>query len=306
MQSFNKIIIPGGSGFLGQVLIKYFLGKGMEVVVLSRKPGMVNGNLKYVFWDGENLGDWAKELEGAKAVVNLAGRSVDCRYNEKNKKAIYDSRLNSTAVLGKVIANCKKPPEVWINAASATIYRHAEDRPMDEETGEIGTGFSVDVCKKWEALFNEIEVPGTRKVLMRLAMVFGKAGGVMVPFKNLVKFGLGGQQGKGTQYMSWLHENDFAEIISWMIQNESAIGIYNCSSPNPIPNKEFMNAFRLAFDQKIGVPATEWMVKFGVFLMRTEAELILKSRRVVPTRLLKDGYKFQFTKIKEALADLTD
>ncbi|WP_044238248.1 TIGR01777 family oxidoreductase [Flexithrix dorotheae] len=288
------------------MLIQYYLRKGMEVVVLSRKSQATNGNLRYVYWDGVNLDDWAKELENALAVVNLAGKSVDCRYNEKNKKEIYDSRLNSTAVLGKAILACEKPPKVWINAASATIYRHAEDRPMDEITGEIGTGFSVDVCEKWEAVFNQINTPRTRKVLMRLAMVFGKTGGVIVPFKNLVKLGLGGHQGKGTQYMSWLHEKDFAEIINWMIQNDSATGIYNCSSPNPVPNKEFMSAFRAAFRQKIGIPAMEWMVKIGVFLMSTEAELILKSRRVIPTRLLKDGYHFQYEKIDEALNDLAN
>jgi uncharacterized protein len=300
----QKIIIAGGSGYLGLVLANHFVQKNWEVVILSRKPSQTKDKIQYELWDGETLGNWQKTLEGATALVNLAGRTVNCRYNEKNKKEIYDSRLKSTQIIGKAILNCKNPPKVWLNSSSATIYRHALDRPMDEETGEIGKGFSVDVCQKWEATFHQCDTPQTRKIALRLAMVFGNNGGVMKPFLNLVKWGLGGTQGRGNQFVSWIHEVDFVRVIDWLIEKEELSGVFNVSAPNPIPNQAFLKTLRQICKQPIGLPATRWMLEIGAWCMGTETELILKSRRVVPQKLLDAGFKFQFTYMKDALEDI--
>ncbi|MEQ8808864.1 MAG: TIGR01777 family oxidoreductase, partial [Imperialibacter sp.] len=232
---------------------------------------------------------------------NLNGKSVDCRYNEKNKQLIYDTRIEATDVLGQALRQLKNPPRVWINAASATIYRHALDRDMDEETGEIGHGFSVDVCRKWEQTFFGAEAPGTRKVALRTAIVLGREGGALQPLKNLAKIGFGGPQGKGNQYFSWLHENDFARIVDYVIENDSLSGVYNAAAPHPLTNREVMKALRKAANRPVGLPMPEWLLHFGAWLINTETELILKSRRVVPGRLLESGFKFQHSTIEEAL-----
>lgn len=304
----KKIILAAGTGFLGQCIIKH-LANEYELVVLTRNPDKKNYplplvNCRLIKWDGKKFGKWCEELEGAYAVINLAGKNVDCRYNEKNKKEIFDSRTNATSVIGKAINNCKTPPEIWINAASATIYRYAEDRPMDELTGEIGEGFSVEVCKKWEATFNEIENPKTQKIILRIAMVLGNEGGVLPVLKRLVKFGLGGKHGSGKQYMSWIHEYDFVKCIQFILENKEITGVYNVAAPNPLPDKDFMIAMRYALKIKIGLPATKWMLEAGAVFLRTETELILKSRRVIPTKLLNAGFKFKFEKVTDAINDL--
>ena len=289
-----KLIIPGGAGFLGRVLTDYFAPQGYEIVVLSRGNSAPDG-ARLVAWDGENLGDWAKEFDGADAIINLAGRSVNCRYNEENKREIYDSRLKSTKIIGQAVSQCQKPPKTWINSSSATIYRHAEDRVMDEATGEIGHGFSVDVCQKWEAALNEANTPKTRKIALRTAMVFGpQIGGVMDAFETLARRGLGGTLGNGNQFVSWIHADDFARSIEWILQHETLSGAVNLASPNPIANREFMKILRQSVKAPFGLPATKWMLQIGAFLMGTETELLLKSRRVVPTKLLNSGFEFRF------------
>ncbi len=298
----GKVILAGGSGFIGQGLAKNFTVQGDKVILLSRHSAPAGKDVTTLQWDGKTLGDWAQAIEGADLVINLAGKSVNCRYNEKNKKAILDSRVDSTRVLGKAIQQAKNPPRLWINSSTATIYRHAEDRPMDEETGEIGSGFSVNVAKAWEKTFFEIETPKTRKVALRSAIVLGKEGGVFIPFKNLVKFGLGGTQGSGRQMFSWIHEEDLFEII-WFIQTrEDMTGVVNVSAPNPLPNREIMKAFRMALNRPLGLPAPAWLLEVGAFLIRTETELLLKSRWVVPTRLLNAGYQFKYPTVPKALA----
>jgi hypothetical protein len=289
-----KLILPGGAGFLGRVLSDYFAPHGYEIVALSRGQQAPDG-ARLVHWDGETLGDWAKELEGADAIINFAGRSVNCRYNDKNKQEIYNSRLNSTRVLGEAIAQCQKSPPLWINSSSATIYRHAEDRDMDEETGEIGHGFSVDVCRRWEEALEEANTPHTRKVTLRTAMVFGpQSGGVMDAFASLAKRGLGGTLGPGTQWMSWIHVEDFARTVEWILQHNELFGAINCAAPNPLPNREFMQILRETANAPIGLPVTSWTLEIGAFFMGTETELLLKSRRVVPGELLKSGFVFRF------------
>ncbi len=301
----QKIVIAGGSGFLGDVLTNYFAEKGCKVVVLSRKHRLNTPAVEYYKWDARTLGYWTPQLEGAVALINLNGKSVDCRYNEKNKQLIYDTRLESTYILGEAIKRLKNPPKVWVNAASATIYRHAMDRDMDEETGEIGNGFSVDVCKKWEQMFLELQTPSTRKVALRTGIVLGKNGGALQPLKNLVRSGLGGPQGAGCQYFSWIHETDFARIVNYAIENENIEGIYNATAPKPVTNREVMSAIRKALHISFGVPLPTWLLHLGASLINTEPELILKSRRVVPGRLLKHNFSFRYQTIDEAIENLT-
>ena len=302
----KKIIIAGGSGFLGNILAEHFVGQGYEVLILSRKKQLNKGDIRYVTWDAKSMGTWKEEMESADVLINLTGKSVDCRYTETNKRLIYDSRLNSTKILGDVLKELNNPPKLWINAASATIYRHAMDREMDEETGEIGEGFSVDVCKQWEQTFRSIEVPKTRKVTLRIAIVLGKKGGALAPLKRLVKVGLGGKQGAGNQFFSWLHEKDFAGIIDFIISNDKIEGVYNATSPNPITNQQIMKELRSVLQIPFGIPMPVWLLKVGALLISTETELILKSRRVVPKKLIDSGFKFQYETIDSALADLTN
>ena len=305
--TYNKIIIPGGAGYLGQTLARYFMQREIPVVILSRQAYPASEFVRYVHWDGATLGAWAEEFEQAAAVINLAGRSVNCRYNEANKRAIYESRLKSTKVLGKAIGSCATPPKVWFNSSSATIYRHAEDRPMDEATGEFGQDFSVDVVQQWERVFNEAPTPQTRKVALRAAMVFGVGkGGVFEAFHNIVKLGLGGTLGNGRQFVSWVHAEDFCRAIEWMMQHEELDGAVNIAVPNPLPNAEFMRIFRQACAQPIGFPATKWMLEIGAFFLQTETELLLKSRRVVPGRLLASGFHFQFPHFAAAIQDILE
>jgi uncharacterized protein len=301
--SMKKVILAGGSGFLGKCIVNHFKSTA-KIIVLTRGEPRKNENVQYVQWDGRTLGSWAELFEGTDVLINLNGKSVDCRYTERNKKLIYSTRLLATEVLGKAVLQCKNPPNLWINSSSATIYRHALDRPMDEETGDIGTGFSVDVCQQWEKTFNSIQTVSTRKVAIRTAIVLGKRGGALKPLRNLVKLGVGGKQGPGNQYFSWIHEQDFVNIIDFISGHDELNGELNVSNPYPITNEHIMRALRKVLGVPFGIPMPTWVLEFGAMLIGTETELVLKSRRVVPKRLLDAGYKFQFTTIEDALADL--
>ncbi|MGZ3853103.1 MAG: TIGR01777 family oxidoreductase [Flavisolibacter sp.] len=291
----KKIVLAGGTGFLGSFLASRFKTAGYEVIIISRNTG-------HVLWkDKEGIID---ALNGADMVINLAGKSVDCRYNEKNRREILESRIGTTKTIGEAIQKCSFPPKVWINSSTATIYRHAEDRPMTEATGEIGSGFSVNVATQWEKSFFDFELPGTRKVALRMAIVLGKEGGAMQPLKKLAQLGLGGKQGKGTQMFSWIHIEDVYEIMMFVRQHENLDGVLNCSSPNPVTNEVFMQALRKPLKQRIGLPTPEWLLKIGAVVIRTETELILKSRWVVPDRLIKAGYNFHFPRLENALINL--
>ncbi|SDS38214.1 hypothetical protein SAMN05216490_1055 [Mucilaginibacter mallensis] len=296
-----KIILAGGSGFIGQILAAHFTGKDDEVIVLTRSSNRVVNNVKYVNWNAATIGNWVAELENCDVLINLNGKSVNCRYNDKNKKEILDSRVNATRVLGEAIRMIENAPKLWINAASATIYRYAEDRPQDEYTGELGKGFSVDVCKQWEAAFFEQDTPGVRKIGLRIAITLGRKGGVMPYYFNLAKFGLGGRQGSGKQYFSWVCENDVTGVIDFLRDHEELEGVFNVSAPNPVQNHEFMSVVRNVMKMPLGLPATKWMLAIGTRLLSTEAELVLKSRWVVPTRLQEAGYVFKVPYIKDAV-----
>ncbi|WP_438316504.1 TIGR01777 family oxidoreductase [Sporosarcina sp. FA9] len=288
----KKIVIAGGTGFIGHYLEEKFTSLGYDVIIISRQK-------QHLSWT--NSVGIINALENAEMLINLAGKSVNCRYNEKNKKEIIQSRTETTSILGHAIQACKNPPSLWINSSTATIYRHAEDRPMTEAGGEIGTGFSVDVAKDWENSLFAFQLPQTRLVALRMAIVLGQNGGVMEPYKNLVRFGLGGTQGSGNQMFSWIHIEDVFQSIRFLQENKQLSGVFNCSAPQPISNLEFMTQLRKTMGRKIGFSSPKWILEMGAVFMRTETELILKSRWVVPERLESEGFHFTFGTIEKAL-----
>jgi NAD dependent epimerase/dehydratase family enzyme len=317
-----RIVLPGGSGQIGQVLARHFQELGHHVTVLTRAP--YTANWQTVHWDGETAGSWTETLDGADVCINLAGRSVNCRYHAANRRAIYDSRINTTRLLGHVISTLANPPRVWLNASTATIYRHTMDRPrldwpMSESNGELGGNeliggrrrapdtwnFSIGVAKDWETAFFQSQTPRTRKVAMRSAITMSPSpGNAFAVLSQLVRMGLGGTQGNGRQFVSWIHESDFARAVEFLIAHEDMDGPINIAAPNPLPNREFMETLRDAWERPNGLPAPSLFIEIGAFFLRTESELVLKSRRVVPGRLLDAGFEFEFPEWPEAAEDL--
>ena len=291
----KKIVIAGGTGFIGQYLQKKFFEMGDAVTIISRQS-------PHVSWDDQE--GVVQSLEGAELLINLAGKSVDCRYNDKNKAEIFQSRTETTKVLGDALLQCKNPPSLWINSSTATIYRHAEDRPMTEDDGDIGTGFSVEVAKEWEKAFFSYRLPATRQAALRLAIVLGPGGGVMTPYRNLVRFGLGGVQGPGNQRFSWVHIEDVFRIMLFLMEQKKLSGVFNCSSPEPVTNREFMTHLRTMMNKKIGLPTPKWMLEAGAMFIKTETELVLKSRWVIPERLETAGYEFKYDTLEKALGHI--
>ncbi|WP_226526841.1 TIGR01777 family oxidoreductase [Metabacillus niabensis] len=291
----KKVVIAGGTGFIGQFFEREFIRLGYDVIIISRRP-------QHVSW--ENEGDIAEALNHAELLVNLAGKSVNCRYNERNKQEIMNSRLMTTNQLGEAMKRCTTPPKLWINSSTATIYRHAEDRPMTEIDGEVGSGFSVDVATAWEDAFFSFNLPNTRQVALRIAIVLGKNGGVMVPYQNLVKFGLGGNQGSGHQKFSWIHVEDLFRVVLFLQERKDLEGVFNCSAPNPVTNQELMQNLRSVMNVPFGVPAPKWMLELGSILIGTETELVLKSRWVIPERLQKESFNFTYDTLDKTLQDI--
>jgi uncharacterized protein (TIGR01777 family) len=298
---YQKIVLAGGNGYLGSVLADHYKDLADEVIILSRHKKERFENIITVEWNARDAGRWVQALEGADMLINLCGKNVNCRYTEKNKKEILDSRVIPTKLLGGVISKLQHPPKLWINVTSATIYRHAADRPQDEVTGEIGEGFSVDICKNWERAFFETDTSATRKVALRMGIVFGRRDGVFPRLLNLVKFGLGGMQGNGRQYVSWIHEDDVSQITEFIYKHEGLNGAINCTAPNAVTNAEQMRLIKQAYGAKVGLTAPEWLLAIGALIIGTEPELILKSRWVIPKILLDAGYQFKFPHIKEAI-----
>ena len=307
-----KVVIPGGTGQVGTILSRAFHEAGHEVVVLSRKPQ--KAAWRVLTWDAATLGDWAVELEAADVLINLAGRSVNCRYNAKNRQLIKESRVNSTRIVGEAITHTSHPPRVWLQASTATIYAHRYDAPNDEKTGILGGAepnapdtwrFSIDVATAWERALNESATPHTRKVLMRSAVTMSPGrGGIFDTLLGLVRYGFGGRAGDGRQYVSWIHDHDFVNAVFWLLEHDELEGPVNLAAPNPVPNAEFMRTLRAAWGIPLGLPATAWMLEIGAIFLQTETELILKSRRVIPSRLLQSGFTFQFPNWTEAARDL--
>lgn len=309
-----KVVIPGGSGHLGTLLARSFSSRGDEVVVISRHRPAETLPWRWVGWDGRTVGEWVKEIDGADAVINLAGRSVNCRYTEENRREVMQSRTDSTRVVGEAIAAAANPPHVWLQASTATIYAHRFDAANDERHGIIGSNepdapgawkFSIDVARAWEKAFDDAKTPRTRKVKLRSAIVMSTGyGGPFDIYLRLVRFGVGGRHGDGRQYMSWIHETDFVRAVQWLIDHRFTDGVVNLAAPNPLTNADFLREVRQAWGRTIGVPAAKWLLEVAAFIQRTETELLLKSRRVVPTRLLESGFRFEFPTWAEAARDL--
>ncbi|MBV8811880.1 MAG: TIGR01777 family oxidoreductase [Acidobacteriaceae bacterium] len=307
-----RIVLPGGSGHIGQILARHFHEQGHFVSVISRHNKLSKWDT--ILWDANTLGRWAKCLEGADVVINLAGRTVNCRYTEVNRREIKNSRIFTTHLVGDAIARCSRPPRLWINASTATIYRHSIDRPMDEVTGEVGEEpnvpdtwkFSIEVAIGWERTLFAANTPKTRRVAMRSAIVMSpEDGGGFDILLGLVRWGLGGTAGRGDQYVSWIHDVDFVRAIEFLISHEELEGPVNVSSPYPVINREFMCCLRRGWcTSYFGLPAPRWALSIGAALLSTETELVLKSRRVVPKRLLDAGFEFHFPNWRGACHDL--
>jgi uncharacterized protein (TIGR01777 family) len=274
------VVIPGGAGHLGRIIAEHLHAKGNAVTVLARSGEVAPWQV--VSWNGADTDDWTRELEGADVVINLAGRSVNCRYNARNRREILGSRVGTTRVLGKAISRLQRPPRLWINASTATIYRHSFDREMDEATGELGGQernapdtwrFSIDVATRWERSFFEANTPHTRKIALRSAMVMSaERGGTFDILLRLVRFGLGGTCGTGKQFVSWIHQNDFVRALDYLMAHEEFEGPINVASPNPLPNEAFMHILRNAWGARAGLPASKAMLEVGAFFLRTETE----------------------------------
>jgi uncharacterized protein (TIGR01777 family) len=304
-----KLIIPGGSGFLGLQLARHFGAKGWMVYILSRQEKKSEGNIRFLSWDGKTLGAWAKEIDGADAIVNMAGRTVNCRYNETNKKQILDSRIDSTRILGEAVAKAINKPKIWINSSSATIYQDTRGTlPANNEyDGKIGTDFSMNICKAWEKEFNAAPSDTVRKIALRSAIVIGKEpGGAMEYLINLSKLWLGGTQGGGQQFISWVHLKDFGRVVEFLIEQEHISGVINCAAPNPVTNQTFMKELRNAVGRSWGLPMPKFLLALGAVFLRTQTELVLKSRKVVSKRLEEEGFQFEYSTIQTAFKEICE
>ena len=309
-----RVVIAAANSHLGRILSQS-LGPNHQLTLISRRQ--FQSPFPQVQWDGASKGDWVDSIDGADVLINLAGRSVNCRYNSNNRKEILESRVISTRAIGNAIQVAKKPPAVWLQMSTATIYSHCFGTPNDDIDGIISGSandqssvpdkwnFSIKVAKSWEAEAKKLVPANTRLVLMRSAVVMTpNPEGVFEILLRLVRFGMGGKQGNGRQFVSWIHDRDFSRAIDWLIQHDELAGPINLSSPNPVPNATLMANLRKAWGARIGLAATKWMLEIGAFLMRTETELILKSRKVVPTRLLESGFEFEFPDWTKAAIDL--
>jgi uncharacterized protein (TIGR01777 family) len=305
-----KIVVAGGTGQVGSLFRRRAIARGDEVTVLSRHPR----DASELPWDGRTLGAWKSAIDGSDVVINLAGRSVNCRYTKKNLEEMMSSRVDSTRVIGEAIAGSAKPPTVWLQMSTATIYAHRFDAANDEATGVIGGSepdvpaywaFSTDIAKAWERTQREAVTPGTRQVQLRAAMIMSPdRDGIFDTLARIARWGLGGSVGGGAQYVSWIHENDFCAALDFLIERKELDGAVNLAAPNPLPYRDFMKDLREAVGAKIGLPATRWMAELGAVALRTDTELILKSRRVVPGRLREAGFELAFAEWREASREL--
>ena len=295
MRTHLRVVLPGGNGQVGNILARHFHAHGHDVVVLARRVTLAPWRV--VNWDGATLGTWTSELENADVLINLAGRSVDCRYTPANRSAIKESRIQTTHLLGQAIGHSLHPPRLWMNASTATIYRHALDRPMDEQTGEIGGNepnapakwrFSIDVATSWETTFFDPVTPNTRKIALRSAVVMSPdRGGIFDKLLRLVRLGLGGTSASGMQFVSWIHDADFLGSVDYLIARDEIDGVVNIASPNPLRNREFMKALREAWGSRIGLPAASWMLEIGTFFLRSETDWRSRAAALFPVALSK-------------------
>ncbi len=310
-----KIVIAGGTGNVGGLLVRALAADGHTVVVLGRDPaGRAANDTPVVGWDARTVGPWATAVDGADAVINLAGRSVNCRYTPANVSAMRDSRVDSTRAVGAAIAQAARPPGVWLQMSTATIYAHRFDAANDEATGRIGGDepdappywrTSVEIARAWEQAQTDAPTPATRKLALRTAMVMSpERGSIFDVLLGLVRRGVGGAVAGGRQFVSWIHERDFVRAVRLLLAREDLAGAINLAAPGPLPQREFMAVLRRAWGTRVALPATRWMVELGAFVLRTDTELILKSRRVVSRRLPEAGFVFDFPDWPAAAEDL--
>ncbi|BFO68817.1 TIGR01777 family oxidoreductase [Chryseobacterium sp. S0630] len=297
-----KIIIAGGTGFLGENLEKYFTAKGYQVYILTRNPQRKNE----IYWDAQTIGDWKDNLEKADVLINLTGKSVDCRYHEKNKQEIYSSRINSTRILQKAVDQCSEKPKIWLNASSATIYVHSEKHLNTEENGIVGDDFSMNICKSWEKEFFAGKNEEIRKVALRTSIVLGNNGGAFPKLKMITKLGLGGKQGRGNQMVSWIHIEDFCKAVEWIMEDEIISGTINVTAPVPVSNENMMKKLRNKMKVPFGLNAPVWQLEIASLFLNTETELLLKSRNVYPEKLIKSGFKFSYSTFDDAILNLLE
>lgn len=300
----KKIVIAGGSGFIGSQLSKYYLENGYQVMVLTRGITKIQNGIDFIHWDGISLSHWVSALEGAETLINLTGKSVDCRYTQKNKDLILSSRVNATKILGEAINSLKVPPTLWINSSTATIYKYSLTKAMTETNGDIGDDFSMTVARKWEDSFYDCNTPKTRKVALRISLVLGDTDGVLPVLMNLSRFGLGGYHGNGKQKFAWIHIQDVFRIVQYITESTDIKGSVNCTCPSNITNRDFMRALRNTMGVPFGIPTPKIFLQIGAFILGTEPELILKSRFVHPELLLNCGFEFTYSDINQALKSL--
>lgn len=296
----KRVILAGGSGFLGQSLSAHLATLGYDPMVLSRSSRNRPG---FVHWDGATVDDWVRHLDGASAIINLTGRSVDCRYTAANRREIIESRVHSVHALGDAVRQCSSPPPTWIQATSLAIYGDTGDVICHDDAPH-GSGFSVDVCEQWESELKNQELPNTRTVIMRIGFALAANGGALGRLATLTRFGLGGTVGNGRQYISWLHIDNLNRMFQWCMENQDTSGVYNATSPNPVTNASFMATLRRVLNRPWSPPAPSFVVRIGTYLMGTEASLALTGRRCLPTRLLDEGFSFKFNDLNACLQDV--
>jgi len=298
-----RIILAGGSGFIGQSLSPFLISKNYEVVVLTRGRSDHHGSIREAHWDGKTLGEWTQFVNGAIGLVNLTGRSINTRHTPKHRREIIDSRVNSVRILDEAIDRCVQPPKIFVQIAGVGVYGDKGERICDETTVP-GDDFVSEVCKKWEAAFDSVDSPNTRKVLFRLGVVLGRNGGFLQILSKLTRWFLGGHVGNGRQYVSWIHIADLSRMILQAIEQEQLTGVFNATAPNPVTNAELMRELRRALHRPWSPPVPEFAARIGSWLMGTEASLALVSQRCVPKRFLENGFDFEFPTLRQALTNI--
>ncbi|HYJ07191.1 MAG TPA: TIGR01777 family oxidoreductase [Chthoniobacterales bacterium] len=300
----KRIILAGGSGFVGQALAPDLLAKGYDAVVLGRAAASHKGGVEYLQWDGKTLASWASAIEGAEAIVNLTGKNISCRHTAENRREIIRSRVDSVRILGDAVAHCVNPPKVFVQTSGVGYYGDTGDRIVDEE-GALGSGFTAEVCRQWEGAFDALALPATRKVTLRLGVVLGREGGALPVLEKLTRAFLGGTVGSGRQFMSWIHLADVIRMFVASVEQTELTGVFNATAPLPVTNSEFMRELRRALHRPWSPPVPAPFARAGAWLMGSDGNLALMSSRCVPRRFLEQGFKFQFPNLRDAFANLS-
>jgi len=299
----KRIILAGGSGFVGQALAPVLVANDYEVVVLGRGAAHRRDGVDYLQWNGETVADWANAIDGAEAIVNLMGRNINCRHTPENRREIVRSRVDSVRALGEAISHCAIPPKAFVQTSGIGYYGDTGDHAIDEDASH-GNDFPAEVCRQWEGAFEALDLPATRKVVLRLGVVLGRDGGALPMLEKLTRFFLGGAVGSGRQFISWIHVADVVRIFASAIEQPDLTGVFNATSPAPMTNAEFMRELRRVLHRPWSPPVPAPLARAGAWLMGTEGDLALLSSRCIPRRFLEHGFQFQFPNLPDALADL--